>query len=134
MAHYRRAAGALVVYDITNRQSFENIKWWIEQLETIAGTTVCIMLVGNKLDLVTGGIKQREVDFSEAQQLCNQHGNNMKCIETSAFTKVGVEDAYEQLMHDIYIQRQNAPQINPKNPTKFYETADKPSTGYCCSG
>ena len=30
MAHYRRAAGALVVYDITNRQSFENIKWWIE--------------------------------------------------------------------------------------------------------
>lgn len=30
MAHYRRAAGALVVYDITNRQSFDNIKWWVE--------------------------------------------------------------------------------------------------------
>ena len=59
MAHYRKAAGALVVYDITNRATFENVKWWVEQLETIAGSNVCIMLVGNKIDLVESGARAR---------------------------------------------------------------------------
>ena len=52
MAHYRKAAGALVVYDITNRATFDSVKFWIEQLHAIAGENVCIMMVGNKLDLV----------------------------------------------------------------------------------
>ena len=61
------------------------------------------MLVGNKLDLVKEGTKPRAVNFEEAQALCKNHPHdNMTCIETSAVTKDGVEDAYEQLMHEIY--------------------------------
>lgn len=96
MAHYRKAAGALVVYDITNRATFDSVKFWIEQLHSIAGENVCIMMVGNKLDLVQKGVKQRAVNFKEAQQLCESlSGINVRCIETSAMEKTGVEDAYE---------------------------------------
>jgi hypothetical protein len=54
------------------------------------------MMVGNKLDLVQKGVKQRAVNFKEAQQLCESlSGINVRCIETSAMEKTGVEDAYE---------------------------------------
>ncbi len=52
IAHFRKALGALVVYDITNRSSFENVKWWLDYLLNQAETVLCIILIGNKLDVV----------------------------------------------------------------------------------
>ncbi len=52
VAHYRKALGALIVYDITKRQTFENVKFWLESLLSQAEQSLCIILVGNKLDLV----------------------------------------------------------------------------------
>ena len=51
-AHYRRSIGALLVYDITNEESFSVCNRWIEELKNKAEPDVVIMLVGNKLDLV----------------------------------------------------------------------------------
>ena len=51
-AHYRRAIGALLVYDITNIKSFLNAKKWIQELKSKAEPDIVIMLVGNKIDLV----------------------------------------------------------------------------------
>ena len=52
VAHYRKALGALIVYDITKRATWENVKHWLDSLMQQAETNICIMLVGNKLDLV----------------------------------------------------------------------------------
>lgn len=49
--HYRKAFGALVVYDITKYESFENVKKWIEGIKEHAWQNVVIVMVGNKLDL-----------------------------------------------------------------------------------
>ena len=51
-AHFRRASGALVVYDITNEKSFKSVSKWIKQLKEFAEPDLSIMLVGTKLDLV----------------------------------------------------------------------------------
>ena len=52
MAHYRKALGAVIVYDITRRNTFDNVKFWLDSLLVQAEANLCIMLVGNKLDLV----------------------------------------------------------------------------------
>lgn len=52
VAHYRKALGALIVYDITKRQTFEHVQFWLESLLNQAEQNLCIMLVGNKLDIV----------------------------------------------------------------------------------
>ena len=51
-AHFRRAVGALVVYDITNESSFNNVEGWVKELKENADDDIVIMLVGTKLDLV----------------------------------------------------------------------------------
>ena len=51
-SHYRRALGALVVFDLTKDSTFMNVKHWLENLKAHAEPDICIMLVGNKLDLV----------------------------------------------------------------------------------
>lgn len=61
VAHYRKALGALIVYDITRAKTFENVKVWLEDLLKSAEENICIMLVGNKLDLVNENPSKREV-------------------------------------------------------------------------
>lgn len=61
-AYYRGALGALLVYDVTNYKSFENIKVWLKELKTYASNDIVIMLVGNKYDLAD----RREVKSEEA--------------------------------------------------------------------
>ena len=52
-AHYKRALGALIVYDVTNRKSFEDLEeTWIENLMSRAEPDIRVILVGNKIDLV----------------------------------------------------------------------------------
>lgn len=59
VAHYRKALGALIVYDITRRKTFENVQVWLNELHNQAEANICIMLVGNKLDLVNEDPKRR---------------------------------------------------------------------------
>ena len=77
------------------------MKFWLESLLGQAESSLCIMLVGNKFDLVQENPSKRMVKFEEAQQLCQQH-QNMKCIETSSVSKLNVHEAFETLLHDIY--------------------------------
>ena len=61
VAHYRNALGCLIVYDITNRKTFANVKYWLQSLLDSAEKDICIMLVGNKVDLVEQDPRQRQV-------------------------------------------------------------------------
>ena len=59
--HYRNALGALIVYDITNRKSFDHLERWIEELKDNASKYVRIILVGNKVDLVENTLEKRKI-------------------------------------------------------------------------
>jgi Ras-related protein Rab-11A len=92
-AYYRGALGALLVYDVTNAKSFDNVKLWIRELKTYATNDIVIMLVGNKVDLVDN----REVRMEEAAGYAEE--NHLAFMETSAFTGHNVEIAFERVVN-----------------------------------
>jgi small GTP-binding protein len=85
--YYRGSAGALVLFDIANRDSFENVERWLQDVRSVARADVVLILIGNKLDLAAG----RQVQADEAQDFAQRYG--MRYFEASAKTGVGVADA-----------------------------------------
>ena len=75
--YYKSAEGILLLYDITNRNSFESVESWIEQIKSsISGklqSDYLIILIGNKLDLVKENITERKVTEKEAKDICNKY-------------------------------------------------------------
>ena len=122
VAHYRKARGCLIVYDITNYESFKNVRFWLDNLLSQAEQDIQIMLVGNKVDLVEEDPSKRQVTQAEARGLCSQQ-KDMKFIETSTKTNSNVKGAFEQLLSDIYFMRQNSTkEIYQRQPFKMLET------------
>ncbi|KAM7541067.1 hypothetical protein Aperf_G00000043524 [Anoplocephala perfoliata] len=92
---YRNAEGVLLVYDVTNRDSFENIKMWDENVGYYANNPSIIkMLVGNKIDLV-----ERAVRKEEAREFAMR--SSMLFVETSALTSENINDCFHQLVSSI---------------------------------
>ena len=86
--YYRGAVAALLVYDITNRSSFDGLGKWLTTLRDVLDSNSSILLVGNKSDLK----HYREVAFEEAIEYAQN--NNMSYIETSALEVSNVERAF----------------------------------------
>ncbi|XP_047948467.1 ras-related protein RABA5e-like [Salvia hispanica] len=95
-AYYRGSFGALVVYDISRRSTFDNIPRWLEELKTHSDTAVAKILVGNKLDLDN----IRDVSVEEGKKLAESEG--LFFMETSALDSTNVEKAFDVVIHDIY--------------------------------
>lgn len=95
-AYYRGAVGALLVYDITRTNSFENVGRWLEELREHASPDLEVMLVGNKCDLKN----LRCVKTEDARAFAEQ--DNLQFIETSAMDNKNVEDAFKALINKIY--------------------------------
>ncbi|PSN36514.1 Ras-related protein Rab-4B [Blattella germanica] len=87
-SYYRGAAGALLVYDITNRETFNALTNWLSDARTLASPNIVILLVGNKRDLDA----EREVTFLEASRFAQE--NELMFLETSAKTGENVEESF----------------------------------------
>lgn len=94
-SYYRGAAGALVVYDITNRESFNHVLNWLVDARTLARPDISIVLAGNKCDLKDN----RAVSFLEASR-CAQE-NDVLFLETSAITGEGIEEVFARACKSI---------------------------------
>ena len=70
-SYYRGAAGALLVYDISSRESYNALTNWLTDARTLASPNIIIVLVGNKKDLEG----EREVTFLEASRFAQENGN-----------------------------------------------------------
>ncbi|XP_031492487.1 ras-related protein RABA5d-like [Nymphaea colorata] len=95
-AYYRGAVGALIVYDMTRRATFENVDRWLEELRTHSDTTVARILVGNKCDLES----LRDVSVEEGKELAENEG--LFFMETSALDSTNVQAAFEIVIKEIY--------------------------------
>ena len=94
-SYYRGGNGVLVVYDITERESFENLNSWLIEIEKNANKNVYKLLIGNKCDLED----KRKVSFQEGKDFAESNG--MKFMETSAKTASKVQEAFELLTNEI---------------------------------
>ena len=94
--YYRGAVGALLVYDISKHQSYENVSRWLKELRDHADANIVIMLVGNKSDLR----HLRAVSTEEARQFLAENG--LMFIETSALDASNVELAFQKILTEIY--------------------------------
>ena len=125
-SYFRGASGALLVFDITRRSTFESVTAWLHDLRQIAEDGIVVVLVGNKRDLCTNdksaspnghapgpehtdnrenqGLdrpNKRAVTSAEAQEWCQQN-NVLRYVETSAKSGAGVEAAFLEVAESIY--------------------------------
>nr|XP_060460580.1 ras-related protein Rab-39A [Panthera onca] len=96
-SYYRNSVGGFLVFDITNRRSFEHVKDWLEEAKMhVQPFRIVFLLVGHKCDLAS----RRQVTREEAEKLSADCG--MKYIETSAKDATNVEESFTILTRDIY--------------------------------
>ncbi|CAD1473320.1 unnamed protein product [Heterotrigona itama] len=118
-AYYRGAMGIMLVYDVTNEKSFENIKNWIRNIEENASADVEKMLLGNKCELT----EKRQVSKERGEQLAVEYG--IKFMETSAKSSINVEEAFYTLARDIKAKMEK--KLEASNPPKGGGHQLKPS-------
>ncbi|KAM0860354.1 hypothetical protein ACQ4PT_046615 [Festuca glaucescens] len=94
-SYYRGAHGIIIVYDVTDRESFNNVKQWLSEIDRYASDSVCKLLVGNKCDLVDSKV----VDTEEAKAFAESLG--MTFLETSAKESINVETAFLTMSSEI---------------------------------
>ena len=94
-AYYRGAMGILLVYDVTDEQSFQNIRNWIRNIEQHAADNVDKILIGNKCDMMS----EKLVETARGQALAEEYG--IKFYETSAKSNINVVEAFTAIATDI---------------------------------
>lgn len=108
-SYYRGAHGIIVVYDVTDQESFNNATQWFQEIERYALNNVTKLLVGNKADLSESKI----VDYATAKDFAD--GMNISFLETSALSSTNVEQAFFTMARQIKAQiNSNSNSLNSK--------------------
>ena len=102
--YYKDAHGAIIVFDLTNNESFNKVKHWLKEINSMAPRDIVICLLGNKSDLTM----EREVDYEIAKKIAKDN----LYYEVSAKTGHNVSLSFEQLTY-IIIEKQNEEENNP---------------------
>eukprot|EP00039_Didymoeca_costata_P017901 m.331293 g.331293 ORF g.331293 m.331293 type:complete len:205 (+) comp16695_c0_seq1:146-760(+) len=128
-AYYRGAMGILLLYDVTNEKSFDNIKTWIHNIEQHASEDVEKMILGNKCDMED----KRVISKEQGQKLAAEHG--VPFMETSAKANINVEEAFTAIARAIKKKMDGkvGPVGNKKNDPVIGITAkpDQEKKGCC---
>jgi len=93
--YYRMSNGAILVYDITDEDSFQKVKNWVKELKKMLGSDICLIIAGNKIDLE----KQRTVPVEEAEEYAKSVGATH--FHTSAKLNKGIEEMFLELSQQM---------------------------------
>jgi len=134
--YYRDSNGAVLTYDITDEDSFQKVKNWVKELRKMLGTDICLMIVGNKVDLE----KQRNVPVAVAEEYAASVG--ARHFQTSAKQNKGVDEIFLDLTKQMIEQAdktESAKQKNggtrsstPGNVVLLDESEPPPAKSGCC--
>lgn len=127
-SYYRGAHGIIVVYDVTDLESFNNVKQWLHEITKYANENVNKLLVGNKSDLTS----KRAVSFEQGQEFAKSMG--IEFVETSAKNSTNVEKAFMVMATQIKARIKTQPLSDKAKGTKLTPGAQvKPANkGGCC--
>jgi Ras-related protein Rab-5C len=117
--YYRGAAAAIVVFDITKKDSFNGAKSWVKELQRRGDPNVVIALAGNKSDLEA----KRKVQTEEVLAYAQDGGNDIIYMETSAKTATNVRNLFVEIAKKlpktpIVTERESFPIVPPKKDSK----------------
>ncbi|EAX88661.1 small GTP-binding protein, putative [Trichomonas vaginalis G3] len=121
-AYFREALVVLLVFDLTDKQSFEDINHWLSDVRQLCDPRASIMLVANKSDLAA----ERLVSVAELQNYASNH--NLEFIETSAYTGANVREAFVRTSAKIW--RTIKAESTTNNSFNIVTTSNKKSG--CC--
>lgn len=110
--YYQRANAALIVFDLTKRETFEKAVKWIDELRDQCDEVIQICLLGNKSDLV----EEREIPLEEILQKCKE--KEVIYREVSAKTGKGVKEAFEDLFNKIPLDIPKVETLEMSQPTQ----------------
>ena len=130
-SYYKGAKGAIIVYDITNEDSFNNVESWMNEVTKKGKTDMQFLLVGNKKDLVNDRKVTEQKGIDKAKEL------NMNLFEASALEKTNVNEAFNYLMKEIYLNIRREKNINTNNDEKIGKSGialntNKKNKKKCC--
>jgi Ras-related protein Rab-3C len=94
-AYYRGAMGFILMYDVTNEDSFNSVQDWVTQIKTYSWDNAQVILVGNKSDIE----RDRVISYDRGKQLADQLG--LEFFETSAKENINVKNVFERLVDII---------------------------------
>eukprot|EP01096_Ripella_sp_DP13-Kostka_P017813 TRINITY_DN930_c0_g1_i4.p1 TRINITY_DN930_c0_g1~~TRINITY_DN930_c0_g1_i4.p1 ORF type:complete len:227 (-),score=74.73 TRINITY_DN930_c0_g1_i4:381-1025(-) len=121
---FRSAHGILVVYDVTSKPSFSNVKTWMEMIERHANENITVVLVGNKSDL-----GERQVSFIEGERLSQQFSTPF--METSAKSGDHVSAVFDLVCKEIMLRSSfspapgKGPSVNPSSSSSSSSSPDE---------
>jgi len=127
-SYYRGAHGIIVVFDVTDAESFNNVKQWLHEIDRYACQNVKKLLVGNKCDLVS----KRAVPAEQAKEFAD--GLGIQYLETSAKNATNVENAFTTMAGQIrkWMQTQPSPAAQTKVNIGKGQQIDTKGGGGCC--
>jgi len=126
-SYYRGAHGIIVVYDVTDAESFNNVKQWLHEIDRYASENVNKLLVGNKCDLAS----KRAVTYEQGKDFADSIG--IEFLETSAKNATNVEKAFMAMCAQIKSRMKVQPAANDKNKnTKLGPGQQVQQSGGCC--
>ena len=127
-SYYKGAHGIMMVYDITDLETFENLNSWLMEIEKNASKNVYKILVGNKCDME----KDRKVTFEQGKEFASQYG--MKFFETSAKESTNVQEAFVAMTKEIIkeAQEKKIPIKNDDNNVVINNNGTNINTGGGC--
>ena len=119
---YKGAHAAIVIFDLTEQNTFNDLKKWVKDIKNYGEKNIEILIVGNKLDL----IEQRTVAKSQAINFCRENGE-YKYIEASAKDGTNLLKIFEELTFDLTNKNQEKikNEINKKSQIKNLEIMTK---------
>lgn len=117
-AYFRGACGAVLLYDITSRDTFSNVAGWMESIEEHGSSNICVAVVGHKADLE----EERTVTTDEGRKLAENYDSLF--FEVSAKINLKCEETFSRLAARIKIEKESASYVQPSYPTKLDEAVD----------
>ena len=119
-AYYRGAEGILIVFDLTNQESFKNIQNWINEVTVFTGKDVTIICLGNKSDLKKEISKNVIDDFKKKA--------NLEIFNVSAKTGDGVEEAFKHIIELLIKKNMAKKEEEKKNSINLISSTNNTSS------